>query len=122
MMTNITSVTSEQELGQGEMEPAAEDIEAMQAELEREYGETPDDTTRHQELAGVDEGTLDSVQNYMSEIGRVPLLTAAEEVQLAEQMTCGDVAKKRLVAAEELAPQLRTALRGDLERGDMSMV
>jgi len=117
MMRDTETVTAAQELGQGAVEPAAEDIEAIQAELGREYGETPDDTTRPQEVAGVPEGTLDSVQNYMSEIGRVPLLTAAEEVQLAEQMIRGNVAKKRLVAEEELAPQLRMALRSDLERG-----
>ncbi len=118
MMSDTETVTGEQVLGQGAVEPAAKDIEAMQAELEREYAGTPDDTTRRQELAGADEGTLDSIQNYMSEIGRVPLLTAAEEVQLAEQMIRGDAAKKCLAAGEELAPQLRTALRGDLERSD----
>jgi RNA polymerase primary sigma factor len=117
MMSDTETVTGEQELGQGAVEPAAADIEAIQAELEREYDETPDDTTRRQEVAGVEEGTLDSIQNYMSEIGRVPLLSAAEEVQLAEQMIRGDAAKKCLAAGEQLAPELHAALCGDLDRG-----
>jgi RNA polymerase primary sigma factor len=117
-MSDTETVIDEQELGQGAVEPAAEDIEAIQAEMEHEYNESSRGNARHQELAGVEEGTLDSVQNYMSEIGRVPLLTAAEEVQLAEQMIRGDAAKKRLAAEDELAPQLRVTLRGDFERGD----
>ena len=32
------------------------------------------------------EPTLDSVQHYLQEIGRVSLLSAAEEVELAERM------------------------------------
>jgi RNA polymerase primary sigma factor len=71
---------------------------------------------RHDLLAGQD-GTLDAVQAYLNEIGRVQLLTAAEEVELAEQIVRGDAAKTRLMAGEELAPQLRAALHGDVERG-----
>jgi RNA polymerase primary sigma factor len=118
MIIDTNIVTGEQGMDQGAMEPAAGDIEAIQAELEREQGATPEDNTRHQELAEADEGTLDSIQHYMSEIGRVPLLTAAEEVQLAEQMIRGDAAKKCLAAGEEITPEACMALHADLERGD----
>jgi RNA polymerase primary sigma factor len=64
------------------------------------------------------DGTLDGVQAYLNAIGRVPLLTAAEEVELANQITRGDAARQRLVADEEPSPQLRLALQTDVERGN----
>jgi len=43
---------------------------------------------------------IDSVQMYLREIGRVPLLTRKEEVELAKRIAQGDEqARKRLVAA-----------------------
>jgi RNA polymerase primary sigma factor len=63
------------------------------------------------------EGTLDPIQAYLNEIGRVRLLTFAEEVELAERIARGDAAQRRLESREELSPQLRTALRADVEQG-----
>jgi RNA polymerase primary sigma factor len=64
------------------------------------------------------EPTLDSVQHYLQEIGRVPLLSAAEEIELAERMERGKAAEWRLASAEDLSPQLRTALRADVRSGE----
>ena len=63
------------------------------------------------------EPALDSVQHYLQEIGRVSLLSAAEEVELAERMERGKAAALRLVSAEVLSTQLRTALRADIFSG-----
>src|SRR5262245_6573441 len=63
------------------------------------------------------EPTLDSVQHYLQEIGRVSLLSAAEEVELAERMERGKAALQRLMSAEDLSPQLRYALRTDVVSG-----
>ena len=63
------------------------------------------------------EPALDSVQHYLQEIGRVSLLSAAEEVELAERMERGKAATLRLASAEVLSAQLRTALRADVFSG-----
>jgi RNA polymerase primary sigma factor len=63
------------------------------------------------------EPSLDSVQHYLQEIGRVSLLSALEEVELAERMERGKAASQRLASAEELSGQLRTALRVDVISG-----
>jgi RNA polymerase primary sigma factor len=63
------------------------------------------------------EPALDSVQHYLQEIGRVSLLSAAEEVELAERMERGKAAAVRLASTEVLSAQLRTALRADIFSG-----
>jgi len=63
------------------------------------------------------EPALDSVQHYLQEIGRVSLLSAAEEVELAERMERGKAAGVRLASPEVLSTQLRTALRADIFSG-----
>jgi len=63
------------------------------------------------------EPALDSVQHYLQEIGRVSLLSAAEEVELAERMERGKAAAVRLASAEVLSTQLRVALRADIFSG-----
>ena len=51
-------------------------------------------------LKGVPKPTLDSVQMYLKEIGRYPLITPKEERELAKRIEKGDEeAKKRLVQA-----------------------
>ncbi len=51
-------------------------------------------------LAGLDQTTLDSVQMYLREIGRVALLKGEEEVELAKRIEKGDeAAKQRLTNA-----------------------
>jgi RNA polymerase primary sigma factor len=61
---------------------------------------------------------LDAVQHYLQEIGRVSLLTASEEIELAERMERGDAALSRLEDTEEMNTQLRYALETDVYRGE----
>lgn len=63
------------------------------------------------------DSTLDSIQHYLQEIGRVALLSAAEEIELAERMERGAAAARRLASAEDLGPHLRHALRADIANG-----
>jgi len=64
------------------------------------------------------EPTLDSVQHYLQEIGRVSLLSASQEVELAERIERGKAAMRRLQSTEEMSPQLRMALRSDVISGE----
>jgi RNA polymerase primary sigma factor len=64
------------------------------------------------------ESSLDSVQHYLQEIGRVSLLSAAEEIELAERIERGKAALSRLRQAEELNPRLRAALNTDVASGE----
>ncbi|MHB1316984.1 MAG: RNA polymerase sigma factor [Anaerolineae bacterium] len=68
----------------------------------------------------------DSVQMYLREIGRVPLLDADQEVRLAKDIQEGDIAKMRLDGeGPNLDVQTRNLLRlkvmqGNLARGQMA--
>jgi RNA polymerase primary sigma factor len=61
---------------------------------------------------------LDAVQHYLQEIGRVPLLKASEEIELAEHMERREAAKARLASDEPVSLQLRQALELDMEMGN----
>ncbi len=72
--------------------PADEDFDAVNVE----EGDGKEEDGTAVEGAGID----DPVKVYLKEIGRVPLLTPDEEIDLAERMTQGDpYAKKRLSEA-----------------------
>ncbi|MDE6964594.1 MAG: sigma-70 family RNA polymerase sigma factor, partial [Lachnospiraceae bacterium] len=71
----------------------------------------------------------DPVRMYLKEIGKVPLLTAEEEIELAQKMETGAVAKEKIpvlekridgadeTEAEELREEIRN-LQKDLDVGD----
>jgi RNA polymerase primary sigma factor len=61
---------------------------------------------------------LDAVQHYLQEIGRVALLTASEEVELAERMERGDAAQERLNTQTITNPHLYRALVDDRDGGN----
>jgi len=63
----------------------------------------------------------DSVRMYLREIGRVPLLSAEQERELAEIIKVGLQAASRLAAEEQsLAPEVRQALEAEVMRGDVA--
>ena len=66
---------------------------------ESSWTEAVERKSRLQESAALD-GSTDSLQLFLKEIGRVDLLTAAEEVQLARRIERGDMeAKHKMVEA-----------------------
>jgi RNA polymerase primary sigma factor len=59
--------------------------------------------------------SADSVRAYLKQIGKVPLLNAEQEVELAKRIEAGLYAAERLRAAEESNEQMQIPLRRDLE-------
>ena len=86
------------------LELADEETDALEAHLESQGVELTDDcgrtgveptTFRNGELAAA---TTDALQLFLNEIRRYPLLTAADEVELAKRIEQGDLeAKERMI-------------------------
>lgn len=64
--------------------------------------------------------TMDPVRQYLQEIGRVPLLTVAEEIELARRMEAGQDALKRLSEEVELEERERRRLQRTVEDGEQA--
>ena len=58
--------------------------------------------------------SADSVRAYLKQIGKVPLLNAEQEVELAKRIEAGLYATERLRLVEESGEELPTTLRRDL--------
>jgi RNA polymerase primary sigma factor len=77
-------------------------LDSTDEELEDEpVAKTPD-----ADEANIRSATSDPVRMYLKEIGRVPLLTAAEEVDLAKRVEAGLFASEKLTMNASLAPDL----------------
>jgi len=62
----------------------------------------------------------DPVRQYLHEIGRVPLLTVAEEIELARRMEAGQEARVRLETSADLDERERRQLQRTLKDGDLA--
>jgi len=95
---------------------AAEDLETPEEE-EAPVQITPEDADRL--------GDLDALGTYLREIGRYPLLNAAQEVMLAKRIEAGSKSAKRITSNEKLTAAKRReleALRRDGEAAKHDMV
>jgi RNA polymerase primary sigma factor len=110
-------VTIEEELEEQELpdEPSAADLEAVDTEV----GADVEDDLPAASLDTVDR-TTDLVRQYLREIGRVPLLSAAEEVSLARAVEAGLFAEERLANANGLLAQQRVDLEEIAMRGRLA--
>jgi RNA polymerase primary sigma factor len=86
-------------------------LEEEEGERASQPAETGRTTTEHA-------GTADLVRMYLREIGRVPLLNAAQEVELSKRVEAGLFAEHKLATAEELEPDLRRDLKRLVRDGE----
>ncbi|MQY12960.1 RNA polymerase principal sigma factor HrdB [Streptomyces sp. RB5] len=61
--------------------------------------------------------TADPVKDYLKQIGKVPLLNAEQEVELAKRIEAGLFAEDKLASADKLAPKLQRELEIIAEDG-----
>ncbi len=90
-----------------EVEPELEEIHELRARL---------DDLRRVETDGGFDTSLDSLRLYLRSIGRVPLLSAADEVTLAKRIERGDVAAKQHMVEANLRLVVSIA-KGYMGRG-----
>ena len=84
-----------------------EQVDALYEELDERGIEVSDDCGQKAETATYVNGdlvsaTTDALQQFLNEAGRYPLLTAAEEVELAKRIERGDKAAKDLMVNSNL--------------------
>ncbi len=113
----------EEEEGPEDLDEA--DLEKTDAELAEEDAEGEDINAEQEaeieDLSKIPTGEVkvnDSVKMYLKEIGKVDLLTAAQETELAKRIVKGEEAKKRLEEAEARGDvQAQRAAQYDIDDG-----
>ncbi|MFD3523752.1 RNA polymerase sigma factor [Streptomyces sp. NPDC058653] len=110
------------EAAEGEETP--EEAQAGKGEEEETEGENKgfvlsdddEDDAPAQQVA-VAGATADPVKDYLKQIGKVPLLNAEQEVELAKRIEAGLFAEDKLANADKLAPKLKRELEIIAEDG-----
>ncbi|MET9950616.1 RNA polymerase sigma factor [Streptomyces sp. NPDC012769] len=117
-----TSKKDDEELLEGE--ELLEDVAPGKGDDEEAEGESKgfvlsdedEDDAPAQQVA-VAGATADPVKDYLKQIGKVPLLNAEQEVELAKRIEAGLFAEDKLANSDKLAPKLKRELEIIAEDG-----
>ncbi|MFG2974072.1 RNA polymerase sigma factor [Streptomyces sp. NPDC048331] len=111
------------EAGEDETPDEGPDAAKGEAEEEEEGGEnkgfviSDDEDDAPAQQVVVAGATADPVKDYLKQIGKVPLLNAEQEVELAKRIEAGLFAEDKLANSDKLAPKLKRELEIIAEDG-----
>ncbi|WP_335978954.1 MULTISPECIES: RNA polymerase sigma factor [Streptomycetaceae] len=97
--------------------PGKGDEDAEKPESESFVLSDDDEDDAPAQQVAVAGATADPVKDYLKQIGKVPLLNAEQEVELAKRIEAGLFAEDKLAAADKLAPKLKRELEIIAEDG-----
>ena len=98
--SEIVDRLAEHELEPEQMDEVRRAFEAEGIEIVDEIDRPSEPTALEKRLAY--EGTTDSLQLFLHEVGRYPLLTKADEIRLAKRVEKGDMAAKQQMVESNL--------------------
>ena len=110
-LVDVEEVAVEEPAALVEAAEADAESDSTDFEWDDEESEALKQARRDAELTA----SADSVRAYLKQIGKVPLLNAEQEVDLAKRIEGGLYASERLRMAEEEGEKLPTPLRRDLD-------
>ncbi|MFJ3965213.1 RNA polymerase sigma factor [Streptomyces sp. NPDC090036] len=123
--TTAKKTASKKDADDGDDETTDEGPDAAKAETEEEeeggenkgfvISDDEDDAPAQQVV--VAGATADPVKDYLKQIGKVPLLNAEQEVELAKRIEAGLFAEDKLANSDKLAPKLKRELEIIAEDG-----
>src|SRR5262249_19164016 len=92
---------------------------ARAARPRRDVASVFDEPTARGDRAG-ETGSFDPVRMYLKDIGKVPLLTAPQEVNLARRIEAGVLAAERLEENTTMSPEQGASELANVEDGELA--
>jgi RNA polymerase primary sigma factor len=100
-LSEVDALVQAQHLDEDEAGVLYEELESHGIEVADDCGRAAGDGPEIVN-GGLNHSTTDALQLFLNELGRYPLLTAAEEVELAKRVERGDLAAKELMVNSNL--------------------